>query len=325
MIDYKNCKCSVCHQSLSEHDDIVVCPECGAPYHRACYERAGACVYQSRHGAAFSFADTEEGERSHMVACPSCGAQNSPDNIFCERCGAALRPQNCRHGNGAPQEQERPPVHGFGAQGFGGRGGFAATDPLGGHQFAAEYDGISTADWSAYIGQSSPYYLYQFDRMDAHGRKTSVCWSALLFAPVYFCFRRMWGWGMLSLAASILFSVPNFFIMFQMLGLPIGNLISPAALDTLSNVFWVLQWAVSVLFALFAYYLFRRNAARKIRSMRAASSSEAEFQARLQRRGGPAIWGAALVVGIWVLVSLCITLYIGPERLLAATNQLIIL
>ena len=98
MIDYKNCKCSVCHQLLGEHDDIVVCPECGAPYHRACFERVGACVYKDRHGAAFSFADTEEGGKSRSVVCPSCGAHNGPDNIFCERCGAALRPVRRKRG-----------------------------------------------------------------------------------------------------------------------------------------------------------------------------------------------------------------------------------
>ena len=34
MIDYKNCKCTLCHKPLHEGDDMVVCPECGAPYHR---------------------------------------------------------------------------------------------------------------------------------------------------------------------------------------------------------------------------------------------------------------------------------------------------
>lgn len=316
MIDYKNCKCSVCHQPLGEHDDIVVCPECGAPYHRACFERVGACVYKDRHGAAFSFADTEEGGKSRSVVCPSCGAHNGPDNIFCERCGAALRPVRRTQGAG-PGAGYRPPAPGPGA---GGHGPFAAADPLGSYQFAAEYDGIATKDWAAYIGQSASYYLYQFDRMDARGRKTSVCWSALLFAPMYFCYRRMWGWGFLALAASLLFSVPSFLAMFQALGMPIGNIISPAALNTLGNVCWVLQWAVSVAFSLFAFYLYRRSAARKILSLRDASAGEAEFQAQLQRRGGPAVWGVVLMVGILFAVSTAVTLYIGPDRLLSATN-----
>ena len=33
MMDYKGCKCASCHKVLKEGDDIVICPECGAPYH----------------------------------------------------------------------------------------------------------------------------------------------------------------------------------------------------------------------------------------------------------------------------------------------------
>lgn len=324
MIDYKNCKCSVCHQPLGEHDDIVVCPECGAPYHRACYERVGQCVYADRHGAAFSFADTEEGGKSRTVACPACGAQNGPDHIFCERCGAPLRPVRRGQEAGAGPGVQRPA--GMPAGQGPGAGPYAAAGAAGGgYRLAAEYDGIAAKDWAVYIGQSATYYLYQFDRMDARGRKASVCWSALLFAPMYFCFRRMWGWGMAALAASVLFSVPNFLAMFQALGMPIGNVLSPAALEMLSTVCWVLQWAVSVAFSLFAFYLYRRHAVRRITAMRQASASEAEFQALLQRKGGPTAWGVVLVVGLLFALSTAITMYIGPERLMGATNLLLTL
>ena len=36
-------------------DDIVVCPDCGAPYHRACYEKQGGCVYADKHGTGFEW------------------------------------------------------------------------------------------------------------------------------------------------------------------------------------------------------------------------------------------------------------------------------
>ena len=32
-------------------DDIVVCPECGAPYHRACYQEKGQCIFEELHKA----------------------------------------------------------------------------------------------------------------------------------------------------------------------------------------------------------------------------------------------------------------------------------
>ena len=44
MYQFTGCPCSVCGKALTDTDDIVVCPDCGAPYHRACYEKQGGCV-----------------------------------------------------------------------------------------------------------------------------------------------------------------------------------------------------------------------------------------------------------------------------------------
>ena len=41
MLDYTHIKCPVCGDTFKEDDDIVVCPQCGAPYHRACYQEKG--------------------------------------------------------------------------------------------------------------------------------------------------------------------------------------------------------------------------------------------------------------------------------------------
>ena len=55
MYQFTGCPCSVCGKPLTDTDDIVVCPDCGAPYHRACYEKQGACVYAGKHGAGFEW------------------------------------------------------------------------------------------------------------------------------------------------------------------------------------------------------------------------------------------------------------------------------
>ena len=48
-MDYTGLKCPVCGKPFTSDDDIVVCPECGAPYHRACYQQAGHCIFQEKH------------------------------------------------------------------------------------------------------------------------------------------------------------------------------------------------------------------------------------------------------------------------------------
>ena len=37
-------KCFSCGEVFKDGDDIVVCPECGTPYHRECYLKEGKCI-----------------------------------------------------------------------------------------------------------------------------------------------------------------------------------------------------------------------------------------------------------------------------------------
>mgnify|MGYP003375697001 FL=1 len=225
MIDYRNCHCSSCHKPLHEGDDIVVCPECGAPYHRTCYEKEGKCVFKEKHGTGFSF-DPPKPKEPDGVRCPACNTLNQKDNIFCERCGQPLR--NGQPVSGAPgrtpdvstPDQIFPPL----GTPFGG----TPVGPV--VSLEKEYDGIDTATWASFIGSSSQYYLAQFSRMDRLNRKTSICWSALIYAPMYFFYRKMWGWGILSLVMSIVFSIPSYLAMFQTVGLPAGSILSASAL-----------------------------------------------------------------------------------------------
>ena len=43
-------QCVFCNAYLFEDDDVVYCPECGAPHHRECYFKTGQCALQSKHG-----------------------------------------------------------------------------------------------------------------------------------------------------------------------------------------------------------------------------------------------------------------------------------
>ena len=50
MSKYTGLECPVCKNTFKDNDDIVVCPECGAPYHRTCYQKEGHCIYEDKHG-----------------------------------------------------------------------------------------------------------------------------------------------------------------------------------------------------------------------------------------------------------------------------------
>ena len=130
MMDYKGCKCASCHKVLKEGDDIVICPECGAPYHRECYAAEGRCVFSAKHGKGFEYVPPEAKPdvNANGPICPVCHAQNPPDTLFCERCGQPMRggvpPQAAQS---SPQYAE-PGMSGTGMPGgFGGPGAQYAT------------------------------------------------------------------------------------------------------------------------------------------------------------------------------------------------------
>ena len=63
-IDYLGLKCGVCGKNFEEEDDVVVCPECGTPAHRACYKEHGGCPNEEKHGTDFVFEEVEKIKKS---------------------------------------------------------------------------------------------------------------------------------------------------------------------------------------------------------------------------------------------------------------------
>ena len=77
MADYKGNTCPVCKQKFKEADDIVVCPDCGTPYHRECWKKVGVCVHQADHAAGFEWTpDNVISDRPDDIVCPNCGTHN---------------------------------------------------------------------------------------------------------------------------------------------------------------------------------------------------------------------------------------------------------
>lgn len=270
MSSYRNCSCSSCHQDFKEHDDIVVCPDCGAPYHRACYTKEGACVFTSKHAEGFTFVLPEE--QTAGAACPSCHHENSADNIFCERCGHALK---------EPAASSAPLFD-------------AETFSFGGQTYelpkpATEYDGIDASLWKTYIGNSAMFYFQIFSQMDIRKRKARMCWSAFFFPPMYFFYRRMWGWGILSLLLFAGLSVPYALYLFQVAGLQFG--ISAG----LVQIFSYLSIAAQFIFSFFAFYLYRQHAANKLKKMQKNYTEPAALQAAVSRVSGPSLFAVILM------------------------------
>ncbi len=91
MPKYYGCPCEGCGKPLTLQDDIVVCPDCGAPYHRVCYEKLGQCIHRPAHAAGYEWKFPYE--ESQLRTCPSCGERTLRDEETCRCCGAVLPPE----------------------------------------------------------------------------------------------------------------------------------------------------------------------------------------------------------------------------------------
>ena len=83
VLDYKGIKGPVCGKPFTENDDIVVCPVCGAPYHRECYKEKGACIFTDLHESGKTWAPPAPPDAPNTASelkdkeCPNCGTLNA--------------------------------------------------------------------------------------------------------------------------------------------------------------------------------------------------------------------------------------------------------
>lgn len=90
---YNHENCSCCDVVFDEHSDIVVCPDCGTPVHRHCWQAAGACPNAHSHGGEFFWQPTQAvpeklNDEKTKNLCDQCGEYTEPGMPFCGGCGA---------------------------------------------------------------------------------------------------------------------------------------------------------------------------------------------------------------------------------------------
>ena len=188
MTRYTGNHCPVCEQAFTDEDDIVVCPDCGTPYHRACWQKVGACMHKSEHAAGFEWQPEfgPEAEKAAQEAtCPNCGTHNQPGAAQCSHCGCPL-PKDDGPRPDPKDEDAQVPIYARDPSTVhkpdnsrttpGPRIDTYTADDNGGicrREIGPEdtIDGIKAKDWAAYVGRSPMYYLMQFFRMSMTKQK----------------------------------------------------------------------------------------------------------------------------------------------------------
>lgn len=214
MLDYNGIKCPVCDIPFRSEDDIVVCPECGAPYHRECFQKEGKCVFDQLHEKGEEWQPPAPPKAPDPTAeikdkeCPNCGTLNGHSALFCNRCGGSLLGEPQKYNNTIPTgtppaytTHSAPPPTGA----FGSTIPPFAYDPMGGVSPAEFLDkNVTFGDASKLVKQNTSYYMPVFRYMKQTGRN-KFNFSAFLFSGPWMLYRKQYKYG--AIVTALIFCI----------------------------------------------------------------------------------------------------------------------
>lgn len=320
-MDYIGEKCPVCGKNFHANDDIVVCPICGTPHHRECYENLGHCFNEAKHAEGFTYdqasGSTGSENQDGYIICKKCGKHNPAGTFFCTNCGEPLN----ENAQGFSGEQTGGPYRNnpYGGQQPGGFGGMppfgmppmgaAPFDPLGGMNPDEVIDeNVTIGETAKYVKTNSFYFLNVFKNIKAMGR-SRFNFAAFLFSGGYLLYRKMYKIGavictinfLIILASTIIsYSDPYINVLGQLgilsssaqsnmfyytqsvLQLPFPQMMLFLAPPLLS----LLNFIINIIVGFNANKLYYKHCMKNISQIKKESSSSDDSNAKLQTMGG---------------------------------------
>lgn len=306
--------CSSCKALIGKDDDIVVCPECGAPYHRECYKNEGKCVRTDLHSEnkewtpVFSKPKPEndvvkaakldeedingsEGVHSYQEeynknVCPVCKLENKENDIFCVRCGTPLDIEKATEQRNAFFTQRT-----------------VTPD--------SNVDGNTVEEYTRYIGSRFFYFIPQFLRFSKTKSKFSFNFSAFMFPNLYYFYRKMNLVGIIMLIVSTLISLPSFILISAEYGLLSDSILSNEAFILVNNICAFLSYVVSFGSGILANYIYYRKAKGDIDKIKETVLEEDRQKQEIAEKGGTSMVGLVAAITATVIISLAFTLIVA--------------
>lgn len=217
-MNYTGAHCPVCDKRFTHSDDIVVCPVCGAPHHRECYQQENRCALEHLHmdGHTWQAAPNTDKDESGTsqeatrVNCWFCGADNPSDGLFCQSCGSSLK-----KGGAVRQQPQQSSAK-------------ASAPPVFENIFKGmspddEIEGVSVRDLSLFTGNNSHYFLYRFHKMK-EGQKLFPNLAAMFFHQFYYLFRKMYMPALILLGLSLISQIPMLVVLPEFVAYLVANM-----------------------------------------------------------------------------------------------------
>lgn len=314
MANYTGKKCFSCGEVFKDGDDIVVCPECGTPYHRECYLKEGKCINDALHESGQSWEQTQESVESENIRCIRCGFENPPDKLFCEKCGTPLTKNDTEERPFNDMDtQNNAQQTGPDGQPYGPFGRQVVFDK------DSDLEGIKLDDYAKFVKTNPPIFLSNFIRFGKFGGKISINFAAFLFPHLYFLFRKMNLVGIIMLVATALLNIPTAieYLSAGTMGfsLDIGIDVTGRVFQGISAATWYVSMALQFVAGFFGNYMYYKFAQKKIREIRSEDGTEQEIAEKIVVKGGTS-WGA-VILGFAIYSAIVVFGIFGVTKIFA--------
>lgn len=336
-MDYSELRCPVCNKQFSNYDDIVVCPECGAPHHRECYEAENHCFYLDKHCEGFDFRKLtgDKSESGDVKFCSFCKSTNPSDSRYCNHCGLAFPDDDStksakgsfdsdsgRRAYGESDDNQKDVYDQNLNSTF-------VIDPMGGVSPEDEVgDNITAGEAAKFVKSNTPFYSRLFSNIRKFNR-SRFSFAGFLFSCVWVMYRKMYKIGMVLTAIYGLTMLASIYLVFVYQDTILSM---QTQLYNISSAFWRLTFNSSALtglndfwaslsgeqmFAVIAFNLigiiqtaiqvacgvygnrwYYKHCMHRITEIKSDAKNEEEASAQLQTQGG---------VNFPVVISLCIS------------------
>lgn len=267
--EFKNEKCAACGMKFFDDADIVVCPECGTPYHRECWERIGACVHSAEHGS-YEWKGENQELREHLENIESAENQkheNTNDGFEIIHVDSYDEYREIMDKKLLEQQKDFDAI-----------------------------DGVTAQELLKFIGKNGYYYLPVFKDIRKNNKSLKLNFASFLMFPMHCFYRKMNLFGVVMM--TLLFLTTEAKILLSHFAEQLG--ISDNMLMTAYIIATALSLAIDIFVLMFFNYFYFKSCIKRINAIKHHYSDENydRILARIEAAGRPSLFYA-------VAFSLC--------------------
>lgn len=267
--EFKNEKCAACGMKFFDDENIVVCPECGTPYHRECWERIGNCIHSAEHGS-YEWKGENQELREHLENVENAENrkhENTNDGFEIIHVDSYDEYREIMDKKLLEQQKDFEAI-----------------------------DGVTAQELLKFIGKNGYYYLPVFKDIRKNNKLLKLNFAAFLMFPVHCFYRKMNLFGVVMMI--LLFLTTEAKILLSHFAEQLG--INDDMLTTAYIISMALSLAIDIFVLMFFNYFYFKSCIKRINMIKQHYSNESydRVLARIEAAGRPSIFYA-------VAFSLC--------------------